>query len=122
MLNCEARSRYNKTSGSWTARSCIGNTSKYGPHCARCADVTSCTESGGHIPCIYANCNPPPRWSVVRSEEFGYVRITATTPTAISVRTHGSRAAATVRVEFLAVDTNIPGSVGVVRDSFAISR
>lgn len=118
---------YNKSSGSWSARSCIGNTSEYGPHCDKCADVTSCAEDGGDTACAYMNCNPPPVWSVVRSEEFGFVRITATPrapQTADEASDNGSSggAAAALLVEFLAVDKDILGSAGVVRDSFTIAR
>ena len=64
---------HNKTSGSWSVRTCASNgTDAYAAaadsgvssKCRACADVTSCT--AGHVPCSLQRCAPPPAWSVVR--------------------------------------------------------
>ena len=69
---------FNRSSGTWTSRKCVANTSLYGPGCHSCADVTSCSgPQGGFVPCIDMRCAPPPAWSVARSEEHGYVRLSA---------------------------------------------
>ena len=97
----------NKTSGQWTTRTCVANTSKWGKNCPLCKDVTSCAATG-HLPCAGMRCAPPPAWSVVRSEEHGYVRIGAEMEK--------------LTVDFIAVATDEIGSRGTVKDSFVLLR
>jgi hypothetical protein len=95
---------YNRTSGRWSARKCPSNTSMFGPACAKCRDVTTC--SAGALPCAQSRCEPPPVWSLARSEEHGFVKLAVN-------HSH-------LRADFIAVDTGTLGNAGVVRDSVTL--
>ena len=95
---------YNQSSGQWSARKCPKNTSMFGPDCAKCADVTTCAI--GSLPCAQSRCEPPPSWSLARSEEHGFVQIHVN-------RTH-------LRSDFIAVDTDEVDNEGLVHDSVTL--